>query len=467
MEQPLYQRYNTDNVFNRSVIAGLLYLLNHKITYEQTWQDNITENVTVPFAYNFAHAKDQRFAQDNYTFFGRECFSDKFIDGKFDMLPRFALTYTGSGIDAQNITNRFIKAKHQVVKDGKIESYTAFLYSIPLTLNFELEGWIDNYDTAFKIEQKIYETFYKNQTFRVLYKGMPINCCAGFPESIAAGEKVVSYSFEQENQLKMNFNIAVECYYPSFDESRSIPSENVIENIAFDVTHLSANIDSSIMFNVNIDHDFSRMVKLKLHPLDSVYTAGSDMEISWDSESNTSEVCTVILYYVTDGDDKHIIDIPVISRGSYTWKIPETLSKITQPAITFISTNEEMEIIEQPSVVVRADIDGRVTEGCFTIVNHGKFSREGYVQVSCESMKDGNYKIHDGYIGRVNSSCMLEGISLYRDVEYMVPQEYRFVPMNNEPFSYDIESVATPITVGISYPLDKQFFDEIHNILIV
>ena len=136
MKEPLYQRYNFDNVFNRSVIAGLLNLLNHKVTYIQQWDDKVSEPVTVPFAYNFAQAKDQRFAQDNYTFFGRECFSDKFIDGKFDMLPRFAVTYTGSQIDSQNITNRFIQAKYQKIENGEIQSYTAFLYSVPLTMNF-------------------------------------------------------------------------------------------------------------------------------------------------------------------------------------------------------------------------------------------------------------------------------------------------------------------------------------------
>lgn len=456
MDQPLYQRYNVDNVFNRSVIAGLLYLLNHKITYEQTWQDNVTENVTVPFAYNFAHAKDQRFAQDNYTFFGRECFSDKFIDGKFDMLPRFALTYTGSGIDSQNITNRFIQAKHQVVKDNKIESYTAFLYSIPLTLNFELEGWIDNYDTAFKIEQKIYETFYKNQTFRVLYKGMSINCCAGFPESITTGEKVISYSFEQENQLKMNFNIAVECYYPSFDESKSIAADNVIENMAFDVTR------------VTVGSKMDRKIDLKLHPPKPVYSAGSDMEIEWDWSSNVSEVCTVILYYITDGKDKHIIDVPMMSKGSYTWRIPEGLSKLEQPTITYIPINDTVEIYRHPSVMVRSDIDGKVTDGCFTVTDGGEFSSEGYVQVSCESIDDnGNYKIYDGYIGKINSNRVLENVYLFENVKYQIPQEYWFTPMNSEPFSYETATVATPISVGISYPLDKQFFDEIHNILII
>ena len=44
---PLYQKYNFDNVFNRSVISGLLYLLNHKLTYEQVWDDKTVERVTI------------------------------------------------------------------------------------------------------------------------------------------------------------------------------------------------------------------------------------------------------------------------------------------------------------------------------------------------------------------------------------------------------------------------------------
>ena len=102
-QNQLYSRYNTDDVFNRSVIGGLLYLLNNKITYQQVFQDNVVETVHVPCAYNFSFSNDQRFLQDNYTNFGRACFGDLKIDGKFDMIPRMAITYTGSQIDAGNI----------------------------------------------------------------------------------------------------------------------------------------------------------------------------------------------------------------------------------------------------------------------------------------------------------------------------------------------------------------------------
>ena len=83
----LYERYNTDDVFNRVVIIGLLDLLNNKLKYDQIWDDNVVEEVVVPFMYDFG-SSDERFAQDNYAFFGTTCFNEKKITGKFDMLPR-------------------------------------------------------------------------------------------------------------------------------------------------------------------------------------------------------------------------------------------------------------------------------------------------------------------------------------------------------------------------------------------
>ena len=37
----LYERYNTDDVFNRVVIIGLLDLLNNKLKYDQILDDNV------------------------------------------------------------------------------------------------------------------------------------------------------------------------------------------------------------------------------------------------------------------------------------------------------------------------------------------------------------------------------------------------------------------------------------------
>jgi len=476
----LYQRYNYDNVFNRSVIAGLLYLLNHKLTYEQVWDDNVVETVTIPFAYNFAHAKDQRFAQDNYTFFGRECFSDKLIDGKFDMCPRFAMTYTGSQIESANITNRFVKGTYMKEKNGKLTSYTAFLYSIPLNMSFELEGWIDGLETAFKIEQAIRETFYKNQTFNVLYRGMKIGCRVGFPEQYTVGDKTVSYSFEQDSQLiKMNFNLSVEAYQPCFDESIALPSETTIANFGTDYTintqdNLTNHEESEgngknysgfgfdpAVFNRTINPKTRDIhVKFKEFDTSKVYVSGETVTIEWDSSSNCSDVYSLILYYVTNDGDRHIIDCILRQHGFYDWTIPSSISKSGGPDVYCIDGN--VSLSEQPSIVAVPSENGMIDSDSFRILDGGKFDNDGYVQVSCEYVDTkGKMHINDCYVGLVADNKLVS-VSYYKDVE----DAPYFEMVSKKKMKYD-GSVGTNITLGIAYPLDMNAKDEIHNILII
>ena len=51
----LFERRNTSDVFNRSVIIGLLRILNRKLVYQQIWDDTEDgiQNVTVPFFFDF------------------------------------------------------------------------------------------------------------------------------------------------------------------------------------------------------------------------------------------------------------------------------------------------------------------------------------------------------------------------------------------------------------------------------
>lgn len=448
----LYQHNNTDDVFNRSVIGGLLYLLNHRLTYKQTWADDTTEIVTVPFVYNLSNNKqNQDFLQDNYTFFGRECFSDKIVDGKFDMLPRFAITYSGSQINSSEITNRFVKGKFMKDENGKLVSYTAFMYSIPLTMNFDVEGWIDNIETAFKLEQSIRDTFYKNQTFRVLYRGMVINCCAGFPEQISIPEKTVSYGFEQDAQLKMTFSLAVETYQPCFDESLAIESDKKMEHIGFDVN----------LYNAN-STPLNKKISLTLFPLDSsIYTAGDTIHIKWEASSNTSQTSTVFLYYITDDGDKHFIGMPIMSMRNYYWKVPASISKYAQPDVVFI--DGDIECMVQPKMMVTPDSSGFVSTGSFSIVEKGKFSDSGYVQVSCEYVDDsGVLKIHDCYVAKVDKTNGVEEILYKNDAP-----EQTFVVTNPKRMKYSKGSYSSKISIGVSYPMDESIFDQIDNILII
>ena len=448
----LYQKYNYDNVFNRSVIAGLLYLLNHKLTYEQVWDDNVVETVTVPFAYNFAQSKDQRFVQDNYTFFGRECFSDKLIDGKFDMFPRFAITYTGSTIESSNITNRFVKGTYMKDNNGVLTSYTAFMYSIPLTLSFELEGWIDTLETAFKIEQAIRDTFYKNQTFNVLFRGMKIGCRAGFPENYNVAEKTVSYSFEQDSQLfKMSFNLAVETYQPCFDETQSVESDKKIEAFGFDPLVLNNGVNENTKDIV---------IKFNKDDIKQFYVAGQTIELSWESISNISDVYSVLLYYVTEDSDKHLIDNLIRQHNYYDWVIPENLSSFKQPYFTLVSNT--IDIIKQPKLFVYPNNRGIVDTGCFGIINPGEFKSDGLVQVCCEYIdSSSNTLMNDCYVAIVENHKVVD-VKYYTDTDF--PEEFI---VNKKKINLGKDIKPRKISIVISYIQNPEIYDIIDNVLII
>lgn len=433
----LYSRYNTDDVFNRCVIIGLLDLLNHKMSYEQIWDDNIVEKVTVPFMYDFG-SSDERFAQDNYTFFGTTCFNEKKIDGKFDMLPRGAIKYTGSQIDAGNITNRFVKGTYLKNENGKLTSYTSFLYSIPLTFNFECEMWIDNIVTAFKIEQALRETFYKNKTYYVLFRGMKIPCCVGFPESTTI-EKTVSYSFDPERQIKLTFQLAVEAYQPAFDETTKIDTGTRIEHIGYDVEVLSNNLKRIQNITVNKNHT------------NVIYPVNTNMLIEWTSSSNVSDMCTIGLSYITDDGKEHTIDIVPYNAKSYIWKIPEELSNFEQPAI--VVNNQEL-VVEEPIIKIVPNEYKFIDATSFVIISPGLFNiNNGTVDITLDYTNDkGDIVMSNSYALNISQ----------RRIDVNDP-----VSINGDLLIYTKKYDYTNISVKVYYPLDKEICDVIDNVLIL
>lgn len=434
----LYSRYNTDNVFNRCVIVGLLDLLNNKMSYEQIWDDNVVEKVIVPFMYDFG-SSDERFAQDNYTFFGTTCFNEKKIDGKFDMLPRGAIKYTGSQIDAANITNRFIKGTYLKNENGKLTSYTSFLYSIPLTFNFECEMWIDNIITAFKIEQALRETFYKNKTYYVLYRGMKVSCCVGFPEQQSI-DKTVSYSFDSERQIKLTFSLAVEAYQPVFDETSKIETDKKIEHFGYDVEVLNNNTKRLQSITLN-----------KLNLENVIYPVNTNMLIEWTSRSNVSDMCTVGISYIDENNEEHLIDIIPYNAKSYVWRIPESLSNFDQPEI--VINNQDL-VIENPIIKIVPNKDKFIDENSFVIVSPGLFTIDsGLVDITIDyTAKDGSVIMSNSYALNINQ----------RKIDTENP-----VIINGSMLKYAKKYDYTKISVKVFYPLDNNINDKIDNLLVL
>ena len=442
----LYARYNVDDVFNRVVIIGLLNLLNNEITYEQIFDTNVVETVNVPFMYDFG-SSDERFAQDNYTFFGTSCFGKKKIDGKFDMFPRGALRYTGSQIDNSNFTNRFVKGTYLKNENGKLTTYMSFLSSIPLTLNFECEMWMDNIINAFKIEQSIRDTFYKNKTFNVLFKGMKVGCRVGFPESHNI-EKTTEYSFDADRKIKMTFSLAVEAYQPSWDDTMSIEADKRIERFAYDTTLMNG-LSNKLM-----------NIKFKEFDTSSVIPSGSNILIEWSSISNVSDMCTVLLYYIDETGEKHNIDTPIFNQKSFNWHIPEGFTNYIQPSISY-----DCPVIKTPDIKLIPNSDGYFDATSFIILDPGLFDvsdNTEYVRITLDYINT-----------KTNKVVMSETVDGDNRYPFYLNIKSRQIDISNpvaqvDPkFKYLNERTPRRISLQIEYPLDRTINDKIDNILIL
>lgn len=227
----LFNTYNNENIISRAVIAGMLDVLNNSLKYEQVWGNEDIEEISIPWFYN--QSGDERFMQDFYTHYA-DCNFPKPADGNFDKIPRGVITYTGADIDSNRITNRFVQGRYVKQIEGKLQSFVSFLYSIPLTIRFDCEMWIDTQVTALKVEQAIREAFYKTKTFYVYYKGMRLGCTSGFSEDIGV-DKLIEYSFEEgdNSRIKINFTIEVETYQPVFDPTTEMDANNYMKGVGY------------------------------------------------------------------------------------------------------------------------------------------------------------------------------------------------------------------------------------------
>lgn len=360
----LYQKYNNEEILSRAVIAGLLNILNNKITYEQVWSNEQVETIEVPWYYNMSG--DERFMQDFFTHYG-DCEAPRPADGNFDFFPRGIITYTGTVIDAQRITSRYVQGLYLKDVEGQLQTMRSFLYSIPLNINFDCELWADTQITALKIEQAIRETFYKTVTFYVYYRGMRVGCTVGFPEDITLN-KNIQYSFETNNstRIKINFTLQVETYQPVFDPTTEVNANSFMTGVGLRIIDKNvANNDGSIGITSPQDGaEFEHLVVPK----------GAPLMIEWNYTQENAIINKIDAYWADHGtNDLKLIEKGVPNHQYYIWNIPETFTTYTHPELIY-SEDASISIYRKPAIRILPDIcTGEITAGSFYVFDPGYF----------------------------------------------------------------------------------------------
>lgn len=371
----LYNTYNSEDILSRAVIAGMLDVLNNKIVYNQVWSNEEIEQIKIPWFYNMSG--DERFMQDFYTHYSY-CNFPKPVDGNFDQIPRGVITYTGSPIDANRITNRFVQGRYVKLVNNKLQSFVSFLYSIPLTINFDCELWIDTQVTALKVEQAIREEFYKTKTFYVYYKGMRLGCTAGFPEQIIT-DKQIEYTFNDDNRIKMNFSLEVESYQPVFDKTTEMDANNYMRGIGYRL--YGENTDGTEEKNDGKIEKIEVRLPQELdistgdYPITNIVPKGYPLLLEWQYSKELYIMNKVDIYWKTAGEseDWNLIEKGVDNNEFWYWNISESFTNFNSPSIIY-DENDSINIYRQPTIVVLPDISsGKISSDSFKIINGGYF----------------------------------------------------------------------------------------------
>jgi len=384
----LFQRYNNENVLVRAIIAGLLDVLNNHINYSQVWGNDPIEDfetISVPWFYN--QSGDERFMQDFYTHYA-ECMPPRPVDGNFDMIPRGIITYTGSGINAQRITSRYVQGRYVKEIDGKLEGFVSFLYSIPLNIRFDLELWADTQLTALKIEQEIRESFYKTVTYYVYYKGMRVGCTAGFPEDVTI-EKKIQYAFESENKIKLNFQLEVESYQPVFDPTTEMPARNNIKKFTYRLYDKNEKSDGAI-------HDYGNFPDsaIKSPKAGTLIPKGNPLWIEWVFSGEGGIMRDVDLYWnYVNSNDSQVISLVEPNHEYYIWNIPDDFTNYKEPNILWGEISSEIAISRKPIIKIIPDLTTKqITSSSFQAFSEGYFLTsldDASINIQLE-MKDDN-----------------------------------------------------------------------------
>ena len=359
----LFQKYNNENVLIRAVIAGLLDVLNNHIQYNQVWGNDPIEDIeriSVPWFYN--QSGDQRFMQDFYTHYG-ECLPPRPVDGNFDMIPRGVITYTGSPIDAQRITSRYVQGRYVKEVDGRLEGYVSYLYSLPLNVSFDCELWADTELTGLKIEQEIREVFYRNVTYYVYYKGMRVGCTAGFPEQIGI-EKKIQYSHDDENRVKITFQLEVETYQPVFDPTTEMSANNKIGKFSYRLYEVDEQNDGAIQVNSPEDG--------------TVVPKGNPLWIEWVYTREGAIMRNVdVRWLLTGSNDPQEIELGVINHEYYIWNVPDDFTSFKEPTILW-EEDATISVSRHPLIAIVPNLTtGEITEDSFKAFSEGYFLTGG------------------------------------------------------------------------------------------
>lgn len=220
---------NVDNVYLRSATVAALHYLNSNLSIEQV-EKGIVKTYKVPVFFN--KAQDSQFMRDYFTQYGDDCQEIEFADGDYDMEPFGILNLESFTINTSKMTSKFIRGidkKTEYDENGyKVKKgYSACLFTLPLDLKFGLEFRCDDSVQSFRVVQSLMDNIYKNGVVQFPFKEVLVRANIALDNGSSIDKKI-SFNWNEEQYQTVKTSLAMECYYPIFDQSTALFRGDVI-----------------------------------------------------------------------------------------------------------------------------------------------------------------------------------------------------------------------------------------------
>lgn len=216
------EKYNTDDVFFRGVILGLLSKLNETITYTQINSNQEKTIIYIPFFYSMVG--DEPFLQDFYLSYEDCDGKPAFAEGNYDVVPRGILEMGSIRIDTASATTKFVRGSYtkEIEKENgsEMKTYSSYFNPIPLGIQITAKIKADTTLDAFKIQQSVLEILYKRFIYYFNYKGFRIPVQVSLPDAPPDKQPnnfTMSYGSQRGEAITLSFSMELETYLPELD----------------------------------------------------------------------------------------------------------------------------------------------------------------------------------------------------------------------------------------------------------
>jgi len=245
---------NVQDIFMRNATLTLLDLLNRQVIIDMKRND-VIEKFEIPFFYNFGG--DEGFMKDFFLELPTDCKYPNHAEGNYEQMPRGVVTLSSFQIKSTDITNKFVRGTFtQETRDlndqKQLKAYSSRLFTLPISLKYSVKIESDNINKTFKIIEKIFDFYYKNQVKYFQFRGLRIPAQIVFPET-ADFQKNYNFSYTDSNTVSVTLSLDMETYFPSFDDHSTFYKGDTIQQINLRESQAGSN---GTLNDVWIDQDY-------------------------------------------------------------------------------------------------------------------------------------------------------------------------------------------------------------------